>query len=513
METAQIMMMPMASASSTTAQSAVAGLSASPEAGTGFGSLLGQTLEMLQESGISLQVATAETNEVPALVQPEVAGPVPGATDMLAALLAETQDVPGVDADQQGAVGLEQSSQLAGFLQAAMMIPAAVTVPVVKQVPEEQSSADAGMEEAGGAELEMALLEEQDDTGSELLLMDELALRRQQAGQERADLTIVTPVAGRPDFSQQAPARPAHNQPAVAPDQQSVTTITVDTPVRAEVATVAQAATAVAVAESRTAMPENAPVSKNAATTAVPVRFAQSSDVIAAMAQPEQQRQQEQSLPGENGKGSEQNLRVGTTGTVAGEPAGFDLKMKAVVSSDVPSGQALAVAQQQRQGGIQELQATELVKTAPEPQLMRQVTDRLAGLEMKQGVEQISIKLSPQHLGNLQLNLRMEDHQVRVEIVAEHRAVREALLQQVDQLKESLSRQNIKMESFDVTTATNGGLEQQQSGEWRQTASDRRPLPVQQYGAARNVQVSDAGAEAGMRYFAPQYQSTLDVRF
>lgn len=513
METAQIMMMPMASASSTTAQSAVAGLSASPEAGTGFGSLLGQTLEMLQESGISLQVATAKTNEVPALVQPEVAGLVPGATDMLAALLAETQDVPGVDADQQGAVGLEQSSQLAGFLQAAMMIPAAVTVPVVKQVPEEQSSADAGMEEAGGAELEMALLEEQDDTGSELLLMDELALRRQQAGQERADLTVVTPVAGRPDFSQQAPARPMHNQPAVAPDQQAVTTITVDTPLRTELATVAQAATAVAVAESRTAMPENTPVSKNAATTAVPVRFAQSSDVIAAMAQPEQQRQQEQSLPGENGKGSEQNLRVGTTGTVAGEPAGFDLKMKAVVSSDVPSGQALAVAQQQRQGGIQELQATELVKTAPEPQLMRQVTDRLAGLEMKQGVEQISIKLSPQHLGNLQLNLRMEDHQVRVEIVAEHRAVREALLQQVDQLKESLSRQNIKMESFDVTTATNGGLEQQQSGEWRQTASDRRPLPAQQYGAARNVQVSDAGAEAGMRYFAPQYQSTLDVRF
>ena len=396
METAQIMMMPMASASSTTAQSAVAGLSASPEAGTGFGSLLGQTLEMLQESGISLQVATAETNEVPALVQPEVAGPVPGATDMLAALLAETQDVPGVDADQQGAVGLEQSSQLAGFLQAAMMIQAAVTVPVVKQVPEEQLSADAGMEEAGGAELEMALLEEQDDTGSELLLMDELALRRQQAGQERADLTVVMPVAGRPDFSQQAPARPTHNQPAVAPDQQAVTTITV-TPLRAEVATVeqaatvVQAATAVAATEGRTVIPENAPASKSAATTAVPVRFAQSSDVIAAMAQPEQQRQQEQSLPGENGKGSEQNLRVGTTGTVAGEPAGFDLKMKAVVSSDVPSGQALAVAQQQRQGGIQELQATELVKTAPEPQLMRQVTDRLAGLEMKQGVDRKSV--------------------------------------------------------------------------------------------------------------------------
>ena len=510
METAQIMMMPTASASSTTAQSAVAGLSASPEAGTGFGSLLGQTLEVLQESGISLQVATVGTNKVPTLVLPEVASPLTGSPDILATLVSETQDVPVDDADQQGALRLEQSTQLAGFLQAAMMIPVAVAVPVLKLVPVEH---DAGIEETGGAELEMALLEESADTGAEMPLTDDLVMMRQQAGQERADLTVVTPLAVRPDFSQQVPARPANNQPAVAPDQQAVATIAVDTPVRAGVVTVAQAATAVAVAEGRTAMPENTAVSKNAATTAVPVRFAQSSDVIAAMAQPEQQRQQEQSLPGGTGKGGEQALRTGVAGTVVDESAGFDLKMKPALSSDVPSGQALTTAVQQRQGGVQEVQVTEQAKTAPEPQLMRQVTDRLAGHEVKQGVEQISIKLSPQHLGNLQLNLRMEDHQVRVEIVAEHRAVREALLQQVDQLKESLSRQNIKMESFDVTTAANGGLEQQQSGEWRQTASDRRPLPAQQYGAARNVLVSDAGAEAGMRYFAPQYQSTLDVRF
>lgn len=144
---------------------------------------------------------------------------------------------------------------------------------------------------------------------------------------------------------------------------------------------------------------------------------------------------------------------------------------------------------------------------------MRQVTDRLAGLEMKQGVEQISIKLSPQHLGNLQLNLRMEDHQVRVEIVAEHRAVREALLQQVDQLKESLSRQNIKMESFDVTTANNGGLNQQQGGDWRQTASERRPILVQQYGAPRAASGSNGEMDGTMQYFGPQYHATLDVRF
>jgi len=110
---------------------------------------------------------------------------------------------------------------------------------------------------------------------------------------------------------------------------------------------------------------------------------------------------------------------------------------------------------------------------------MKQVTDRLDAHQIKQGADQITLKLSPEHLGNLQLNIRMDDQQVRVEIVAEHRAVRDALLQQVEQLKESLSRQNIKMESFDVTTANNGGLNQQQAGDWRQTASQRRPtLPA-----------------------------------
>jgi flagellar hook-length control protein FliK len=173
----------------------------------------------------------------------------------------------------------------------------------------------------------------------------------------------------------------------------------------------------------------------------------------------------------------------------------------------------MGVTIQRMAGGQLEVQAAEPAKVAAEAQLMRQVTDRLESHDMKQGTDRISLRLSPEHLGNLQLNLRMEDQQVRVEIVAEHRAVREALLQQVDQLKEILARQNIKMESFDVTTASNGGLTQQQQGDWRQAASERRTLYAQQYGASRSAGSFAGGAESSMQYFAQQYQSTLDVRF
>jgi flagellar hook-length control protein FliK len=62
-----------------------------------------------------------------------------------------------------------------------------------------------------------------------------------------------------------------------------------------------------------------------------------------------------------------------------------------------------------------------------------------------------------------------------VEIVAENRMVRDSLMQHTDALKESLSRQNIKMDSFEVTTGGNstayGGRGQ---GDWRELAQQRQ---------------------------------------
>ncbi len=150
----------------------------------------------------------------------------------------------------------------------------------------------------------------------------------------------------------------------------------------------------------------------------------------------------------------------------------------------------------------------------PEPilpeQIERQVSEKLVPYEFKQGTDQISFKLSPEHLGNIQLNMRMEDQKLKLEIVTENRGTRDALLQQSDSLKETLSRQNIQMDSFTVTTGNSGNLTQQSGGgEWRQATTEQNRNQQSQYKTA-NI---SADFESPVRYFAPQYQSTIDVRF
>ncbi len=169
------------------------------------------------------------------------------------------------------------------------------------------------------------------------------------------------------------------------------------------------------------------------------------------------------------------------------------------------------------QGGQQHTQEVASVNVAEQApahgtqQVARQVAERLTSHDLKQGSDQISLKLSPEHLGNLQLNLRMDEQSLKLEIVAEHRSVRDALLQQADSLRETLAKQNIRMDSFDVSTGNYGSLPQQ-SQQWRQAESNQRQsLPLQVSSARSSAAVG--AVEHQIRYFAPQYQSTLDVRF
>src|SRR6185369_8741203 len=131
--------------------------------------------------------------------------------------------------------------------------------------------------------------------------------------------------------------------------------------------------------------------------------------------------------------------------------------------------------------------------------------------DIKQGSEQITLKLTPENLGGLTVNLRMENQQLRVEIVAENRSVKDALLQNSETLKDSLSRQNITMESFDVTTG--GGQQAFANGDkgWRQLAQQQFAAwsPTGGYRtAAREV-----SAEVMPRYNAQSQYTMLDVHF
>jgi len=86
---------------------------------------------------------------------------------------------------------------------------------------------------------------------------------------------------------------------------------------------------------------------------------------------------------------------------------------------------------------------------------------------------QITLKLHPQELGELKINMRMEDQHLKVEITTQNPSVKDALMQNLDTLKETLSRQNIAMDRFDVSADLRQGF-YQEGREGRQMTQDNR---------------------------------------
>jgi flagellar hook-length control protein FliK len=112
-------------------------------------------------------------------------------------------------------------------------------------------------------------------------------------------------------------------------------------------------------------------------------------------------------------------------------------------------------------------------------QVVKQVSDHFARHEIKTGSEQIVLRLSPENLGELKVNLRMENQRLTVEIVTENRMVRDAILQNSDTLKDALARQNIKMDSFNVSSGSNGddglaGRDGRNQNEWQELTRNRQ---------------------------------------
>jgi flagellar hook-length control protein FliK len=143
-----------------------------------------------------------------------------------------------------------------------------------------------------------------------------------------------------------------------------------------------------------------------------------------------------------------------------------------------------------------------------------QVKEQLSSRNIKQGSEQLTIRLSPEHLGDIKVSFKLEDQRLKVEIVAENRTARESLIQHSDSLKESLARQNINMEKFEVTGGNSGtttGQGAYSQPEWREMAKNRQN---QQWLASGGYRTSSA--EAGKQvpvYFARAEKSTLDLHF
>lgn len=108
-------------------------------------------------------------------------------------------------------------------------------------------------------------------------------------------------------------------------------------------------------------------------------------------------------------------------------------------------------------------------------QLVRQLAERMSRYEVRDGVDRITVRVNPEHLGQVQLHFRMDNHRLQVEVMAENRQTRDALVLHSETLREALSRQNIIMESFDVSTGGRwSGSSGQESQQWRELARQRQ---------------------------------------
>lgn len=143
-----------------------------------------------------------------------------------------------------------------------------------------------------------------------------------------------------------------------------------------------------------------------------------------------------------------------------------------------------------------------------------QVRERISTHEIKTGSDQIVFRLSPENLGEIKVHLRLEDQRLRVEIVAENRVAREGLIQHMDSLKESLSRHNISIDKFTVTSGesqANGQGGSSAQNEWRELARNRQSQQWMTSGGYRIP--SDEPVPLRQAYLGGREHSMLDVHF
>lgn len=104
--------------------------------------------------------------------------------------------------------------------------------------------------------------------------------------------------------------------------------------------------------------------------------------------------------------------------------------------------------------------------------ILAQVKDGVVIHDAK-GNGQMTIRLNPDQLGELKIQVRMDDaNGVKIEVHATNSSVKDLLMSNLDSLKEALSGKNFTMEGFDVSTGGggfNGSLPDQQGNPQQQS--------------------------------------------
>jgi flagellar hook-length control protein FliK len=147
-----------------------------------------------------------------------------------------------------------------------------------------------------------------------------------------------------------------------------------------------------------------------------------------------------------------------------------------------------------------------VAKSALHESILAQIKDGVVTHDAK-GNGQMSIRLNPGELGELKIQIRMDDNRLRVEVQADNRMVKDLLMGNLDSLKESLTAKNFSMEGFDVSTGSGGGF--------NSPLPEQKGSPQQQsfLRSARAGAYPDQGEETRVNYLTGEANNLLDVRF
>ena len=251
--------------------------------------------------------------------------------------------------------------------------------------------------------------------------------------------------------------------------------------------------------------------SKAPAVTAVVGEMKQNADNLQNV-RSEQLDRSGKSIEQADGGGTEQLTLKGEQAALNGDSpsdGGHESFGKSAFSQQMMAANAVdGLTSRSVQQGQPEIQSTSLQQP-----IVDQVREKLSTHDLKSGSDQITIRLSPQHLGEIKVNFKLDDQRLRVEIVAENRMAKDSLLQNSDSLKEALARQNISMDKFDVTTGS--GSYQNQGGnpqaEWKEQLKNKQ---MQQWATSGGYAVSAADAVVQRQvYVAPAEHAMLDLHY
>jgi flagellar hook-length control protein FliK len=203
-------------------------------------------------------------------------------------------------------------------------------------------------------------------------------------------------------------------------------------------------------------------------------------------------------LEGEDSNGQ----RESDVGQKLGDGPRFSLHLPGGESSSISGMESTAMSRL-----TQMPHEAETTQSAAKPlshgALMTQIIEK-AVIQVHKGVHEIRIKLEPEHLGSLSLEISIRDHLIRASVETENALVKEILDTHQERLREALADHGLKIDQFSVEVS-------QHSRDPRQDPS--RP-------AFRDGPDSDrkaiaftveASGQAGMQASAGESKSGIDI--